>query len=128
MFAPTGRPLGTGNGYFSDHYVIFPGFAVGLTKNLSLSGGVSTIPALGLSEQLFYVSTSAGWTLGDKAAVAIGGFVTSALGRGASLRAAALFGVASFGPSDRSLSVGLAFLAVREYEDHVRSERRVPEQ
>ena len=117
MFAPTGRPLGKGNGYFSDHYVVFPGFAVGLTKNLSLSGGVSTIPALGLSEQLFYVSTSAGWKLGDKAAVSIGGFATSGLQADESFGAAALFGVTSFGPPDRSLSVGLAFLALREEED-----------
>ncbi len=116
MFAPTGRPLGTGNGYFSDHYVIFPGFAVGLTQNLSLSGGVSTIPALGFSEQLFYLSASSGWKLGDKAAVAIGGFATSGLDSDESFGAAALFGVASFGPSDRSLSVGLAFLALREEE------------
>ena len=97
MFAPTGRPLGKGNGYFSDHYVIFPGFAVGLTKNLSLSGGVSTIPALGLSEQLLYVSTSAAWKLGDKAALAIGGFATSGLDADEPFGAAALFGVASLG-------------------------------
>src|SRR6185436_15742676 len=52
MFAPTGRPLGKGNGYFSDHYVLFPGFAYGLTKNVSVAGGVSVIPALGLSQQV----------------------------------------------------------------------------
>jgi hypothetical protein len=115
MFAPTGRPLGKGNGYFSDHYVVFPGFAVGLTKNLSLSGGVSTIPALGLSEQLFYVSTSAGWTLGDRAAVAVGGFLAGGASDDlADFGGAALFGVGSVGHSDRSLSVGLAFLALRE--------------
>jgi hypothetical protein len=115
MFAPTGRPLGKGNGYFSDHYVVFPGFAVGLTKNLSLSGGVSTIPALGLSEQLFYVSTSAGWTLGDRAAVAVGGFLAGGASDDlADFGGAALFGVGTVGHSDRSLSVGLAFLALRE--------------
>jgi hypothetical protein len=52
MFAPTGRPLGKGNGYFSDHYVVFPGLTVGLTKNLSLAGGVSVIPALGLASAM----------------------------------------------------------------------------
>src|SRR5262245_27844568 len=26
MFAPTARSLGKGDGYFSDHYVLFPGF------------------------------------------------------------------------------------------------------
>jgi hypothetical protein len=118
MFAPTGRPLGTGNGYFSDHYVVFPGFAVGLTKNLSLAGGVSTIPALGLSEQVFYVSTSAGWNLGDKAAVAVGGFLAGgAAEEAADFGGAALFAVGTVGHSDRSLSVGLAFLGLREEKD-----------
>ena len=115
MFAPTGRPLGKGNGYFSDHYVVFPGFAVGLSKNLSLAGGLSTIPALGLSEQVFYVSTSAGWTLGDRAAVAVGGFLAGGASDDlADFGGAAVFGVGTVGPSDRSLSVGLAFLALRE--------------
>jgi hypothetical protein len=115
MFAPTGRPLGKGNGYFSDHYVLFPGFAYGLTKNLSLSGGVSTIPGLGLSEQIFYVSASSGWKIHDKAAFAVGGFVTAGQPED-TFGAAALFGVSTFGPPDRSLSAGLAFLAVREEE------------
>jgi uncharacterized membrane protein len=66
MFAPTGRPLGKGNGYFSDHYVLFPGFAYGLTKNLSVAGGVSVIPAIGISDQVFYVSASSAWKLGEK--------------------------------------------------------------
>jgi hypothetical protein len=119
MLAPTGRPLGKGNGYFSDHYVVFPGFAFGLTKNLSLSGGVSTIPALGLSEQVFYVSTSAAWTLGDKAALAVGGFVAGGPSDdGADSGGGALFAVGSIGPSDRSLSVGLAFVTERKQEDH----------
>jgi hypothetical protein len=61
MFAPTGRPLGKGNGYFSDHYVLFPGFAYGLTKNLSVAGGVSVIPANGISDQVFYVCASSAW-------------------------------------------------------------------
>ena len=119
MFAPTGRPLGKGNGYFSDHYVVFPGLALGLTKNLSVAGGVSVIPALGLSEQVFYVSTSAGWTFGDKAALAVGGFVARGPSDdGADSGGGALFAVGSLGPSDRSLSLGLALVAERKYEDH----------
>ena len=87
MFAPTGRPLGRGNGDFSDHYVLFPGFAYGLTKNLSVAGGVSVVPALGISEQVFYVSASSAWKLGENASFALGGFTpggptrTSAEGR-----------------------------------------------
>jgi hypothetical protein len=97
MFAPTGRPLGKGNGYFSDHYVLFPGFAYGLTKNLSVAGGVSVVPALGISEQVFYVSASSAWKLGDKTS-----FRTRRLYAGGpdeDIRGgAALFGVATVGP------------------------------
>jgi hypothetical protein len=115
MFAPTGRPLGKGNGYFSDHYVLFPGFAYGLTKNLSVAGGVSVIPALGISEQVFYVSASSAWKLGDKASFALGGLYAG--GPDEDIRGgAALFGITTFGHSDRSLSLGVGWLAAREEE------------
>jgi hypothetical protein len=113
MFAPTGRPLGKGNGYFSDHYVLFPGFAYGLSKNLSVAGGVSVVPALGISEQVFYVSASSAWKLGDKTSFALGGLYAG--GPDEDIRGgAALFGVTTFGHSDRSLSLGVAWLAARE--------------
>ena len=44
MFAPTGRPLRRATATVSDHELVFPGFAVGLTDNLSLAGGVSVDP------------------------------------------------------------------------------------
>lgn len=117
MFAPTGRPLGKGNGYLSDHYVVFPGFAYGLTRNLGVAFGMSTIPGLGLDQQLFYVSLSAGFKLKDQTALAVGGFVAASRPNlDLDLGAAALYGVSTFGPSERSLSLGLALVAVRNSE------------
>lgn len=117
MFAPTGRPLGKGNGYFSDHYVLFPGFAYGLTDNLSVGAGFSTVPAVGLSEQVFYVSASSAFKLGDGAALALGGFFAGAGAEDvADFGASALFGVATFGRPERSLSIGVAAIALREEE------------
>ena len=60
LFSPTGRPLKKGDGYFSDYELLFPGVAVGLTDNLSIAGGVSLIPGLGLDEQVLYVSPKLG--------------------------------------------------------------------
>ena len=40
MLAPTGRPLAEGDGYLSDHYVLFPAVAYGITDNVSLLGGI----------------------------------------------------------------------------------------
>jgi hypothetical protein len=105
MFAPTGRPLPKGAGYFSDYELLFPGVAVGLTDNLSLGAGVSMVPFIGLGEQLFYVSPKLGFHLGDRASVAVGGFLA---GGGEDLnKMGILFGVGTFGTPEKSLSVGL---------------------
>ncbi|HEY5908521.1 MAG TPA: hypothetical protein VIZ31_10780, partial [Vicinamibacteria bacterium] len=120
LFAPTGRPLRKGDGYFSDHYVLVPGVAYGLTDHVSVSGGVSVIPSLGFDEQLFYVSSSVGWRFQEKAAFSLGGLY--ATGTEANEAGALLFGIASFGPSDRSLSLGLG-LATTRNEEYLSDER-----
>jgi hypothetical protein len=115
MFAPTGRPLRKGDGYFADHELVFPGFAYGLTDNVSVSGGVSTLPGLGLSEQLVYFSPKVGFELSDRAAVSLGGLVAGAGGADDIGTLGIAFGVGTFGPRDHSLSVGLG--AARELGD-----------
>ncbi len=57
FFAPTGRAISQGSGYFSDYEILFPFLAYGVTDFLTLSGGFSLIP--GLSNQLFYFSAKA---------------------------------------------------------------------
>lgn len=114
MFAPTGRPLGKGDGYFSNHYVLFPGFAYGLTRNISVAGGVSTVPGVGLDQQLFYVSTQAGFKLSEKAALAFGGLY--AAGTDEDLGAGVLYGVTTLGRPERSLTLGFGMGATREDE------------
>lgn len=60
------------------------------------------------SEQVLYLSASSGWRLGDKAAVALGAFFAGGQADADDgFGATALFGVASFGHRDRSLSLGL---------------------
>ena len=56
MFAPTGRPLRQGEGYFSDYYVFFPGISYGITDNIGFMAGASVIPGLGLTEQVKYLA------------------------------------------------------------------------
>jgi hypothetical protein len=107
MFAPTGRPLRKGDGYFADHELVFPGFAYGLSDNVSVAGGISTLPGLGLSEQLVYFSPKVGFELSDRAAVSLGGLVAGAGGADDIGTLGIAFGVGTFGPRDHSLSVGL---------------------
>jgi hypothetical protein len=107
MFSPTGRPLRKGDGYFSDYELVFPGFAVGVTDHFSLAGGVSTIPAIGLGEQLFYVSPKLGFNLSDRTSVAVGGLLAGAGWDDDFDSVGIAFAVGTFGTPDRSLSLGL---------------------
>jgi hypothetical protein len=118
MFSPTGRPLGKGDGYVSNHYVIFPGFGYGLTKNLGIGGGFSTIPGVGFGEQVFYFTAQAGWRVSEKAAFSFGGaYAANPPGVDDEDPAVAVaYGVTTFGRPERSLTLGVALASLREEE------------
>ena len=105
LFSPTGRPLAKGAGYFSDHYVVFPSVAYGLTDNFSISGGVSIIPGLDLNEQLFYVAPRFGKQFSDRVAVS-GGVLWARGGDGEDDQLGVGFAMATFGEPDKSLTLG----------------------
>jgi hypothetical protein len=44
LFAPTGRGLRQGQGYFADYWIFFPTVAVGITDFFAVGGGMSIIP------------------------------------------------------------------------------------
>jgi len=117
LFAPTGRPLAKGEGSFSDHYVVFPGFNYGITDHLSLGGGVSVVPGISLSEQVYYVSPRLAWNLSDRASLSTG--VLYAYAGGESDQFAVGFAIGTFGKPDASVSLGLGLAATREYDDYV---------
>ncbi len=52
FFAPTGRTLPAGMGYFSDYELFFPFIGIGITDYITLAGGMSLAP--GATEQLLY--------------------------------------------------------------------------
>ena len=54
FFAPTGRALKQGEGYFSVYEIFFPFIAVGVTDWFTLAGGMTLIP--GLDGQAFYIA------------------------------------------------------------------------
>jgi len=110
MFAPTGRPLRKGDGYFSDHYVVFPGVTYGVTDQISLSGGVSTVPAVAPGDQLFFASARFARQVTDDLAFSAGALYAAGGGEGAGI----LFGVGTLGRPERSLTVGLGFGGTRD--------------
>jgi hypothetical protein len=105
LFSATGRPLKKGEGYFSDHYVVFPGVAYGLTDNVSVAGGLSVVPGLGISDQIYYGSVRAGKQFSDRVAVSLGALAA----RGGESESETLglgFVTATLGKPDKSLTVG----------------------
>ncbi len=54
FFAPTGRALKSGRGYFSVYEIFIPFAAVGISDYFSISGGVSLIP--GIDKQFVYLA------------------------------------------------------------------------
>jgi len=75
LFAPTGRSLRKGEGYFSDYLLFFPGVAVGVTDRLTLGGGMSIFPGIGLDEQLLFFTPKLGVLARPELHVSVGALV-----------------------------------------------------
>jgi hypothetical protein len=106
FFAPSGRMLGRGEGYVSDYEVFFPGFAVGVTDNFSIGGGMSLFPA-GVDEQVYYFTPKIGGEVARNVNVAVGALILG--GTGTSSTAGIVYGVGTFGPPDASITAGLGY-------------------
>lgn len=104
FFAPTGQMLKKGDGYFADYELFFPGFAYGVTDNISIGGGVSILP-LGIDEQAYFLTPKVGASLNDKVHVAAGVlFAGTKDGTGG-----IGYGVATLGDADASLTVSTGY-------------------
>ena len=114
LFSPTGRPLRQGDGYFSDYYIFFPGVAYGVTNNISVMAGFSFLPGMGLTDQLFYVAPRFGARVNEQLSLSAGTIYFSLMGEGG---AGLAFLVGSYGPPEKSLTVGLAYPYVNDTGD-----------
>ena len=104
FFAPTGQMLKKGEGYFSDYEVFFPGFAVGVTDNISIGGGVSLFPA-GVDEQVYYVTPKVGMSFGEQLHLAAGVLFAGTQGGTGGV----YYGVGTVGDGDASATIGLGY-------------------
>ena len=103
VFAPTGRMLGQGEGYFSDYWVFFPGVAVGVSDKITLGGGMSIFPEA--SEQVFYFTPKVGVLQSPKVNVAVGALFATVSDNSAGI----LYGVGTWGEPDASFTAGLGY-------------------
>ena len=111
MFAPTGRPLRQGDGYFSDYYVFFPGVSYGLTDRLSLTAGLSVFPGAGLDQQVLTLAPRYGLYVSDELAVSVGTLYMTVAGEGS---VGIAFAAGSAGPPDKCLTVGVGLGYAKE--------------
>ena len=104
FFAPSGQMLKKGEGYFADYELFFPGFAYGITDNLSIGGGVSIFPA-GFDQQVYYVTPKVGMSFGEKVHLGAGVLMAGTNGGTGGIG----YGVGTFGDGDGSATIGLGY-------------------
>lgn len=102
FFAPSGQMLKKGEGYFADYELFFPGFAYGITDNLSIGGGVSLFPS-GLDNQVYYVTPKVGMSFGEQVHLAAGLLFAGGTSGGTG---GVGYGVGTFGDGDASVTIG----------------------
>lgn len=116
FFAPTGRMLNQGQWYFSDYYILFPGFTTGLTDNITMGAGMSLIPGLSIPNQIFFFTPKIGLKATQGFDLAAGALIIKipnweddeddednlgSLG--------ILYTVGTYGSLDHSLTIGLGY-------------------
>jgi hypothetical protein len=109
FFAPTGRMLAKGEGYFSDTYLLLVGVAGGVTSKFTMGGGMSLIPTTNPQNNIFYLTPKIGLVEQPNFALAAGALVGFAGFEGIDSRDRSfgiLYGVGTFGSTDNHLDVG----------------------
>ena len=107
FFAPTGRMLKQGEGYFADYFIFFPTVTYGITNNFTLGGGFSIVPGLDLFEQILLFTPKIGIKTSKKMDLAVGALIVKLPEDAPS--AGILYGVSTFGSLDKSITVGLGY-------------------
>ncbi|MHB9027725.1 MAG: hypothetical protein ACYC9O_03040 [Candidatus Latescibacterota bacterium] len=113
LFAPTGRMLEKGEGYFADYYVFFPTVNYGITDRVSLGGGMSLFPTGNLADQIYFFTPKFGIKQSGRVNFAAGALVIGIPGIDDddvdSPVVSLLYGVGTWGGTDRHLTLGLGY-------------------
>ena len=116
FFAPTGRMLKGGKGYFADYYAFFPMVAYGIRDNVTIGGGMSLLPSVDIDEQMYFLTPRVGIISRKDYGLSAGALcvklpfeeddsddeeMPSVLG--------ILYGVGTYGTATKSVTVGLGY-------------------
>ena len=112
VFAPTGRMLKRGEGYFMDFWIFFPSVAYGVTDRITLGGGISILPGVEFRDQLLFFTPKVGVVMGDRFNVAVGALALTLPevfeGEGRT-SAGILYAAGTGGSSDHSVTAGIGY-------------------
>ncbi|MEM6337537.1 MAG: hypothetical protein AAF752_13285, partial [Bacteroidota bacterium] len=110
LFAPTGRPVPSGQVYLADYMLFFPFVGVGIGDALTLAGGISLLP--GASSQLVYVAPKLTVFQRPNQSIAVG-FIGATSTQDAFDDdfdyGGLLYAVSTFGSEERSVTAGVGF-------------------
>jgi hypothetical protein len=110
FFAPTGRMLAKGDGYFSDTYLVLLNFVGGVTPRFTMGGGFSIIPSSNPQNNVVYVTPKLGLVQSDRFNVAVGALAGFAGFEGIDedwmRNFGILYGVGTFGSPEASITFG----------------------
>ena len=109
FFAPTGRMLRQDERYFADPYIFFPSLQYGVTDNVTLGGGMSAFPGLGLDDQLYYITPKVGVYTSPGVNVAVGALIAGEKEFSDASPVGIGYGVATFGDENASMTTGAGF-------------------
>ncbi len=104
FFAPTGRPLGRGQGYFADYYVFFPFVGIGVGDRVTLAGGISLLPG---SEQVVYAAPKITVYNRGRNSASVG--VLAITSTGGREYGGLLYGAGTIGSTEKAFTAGIGF-------------------
>lgn len=107
FFGPTARPVGAGRGYFGVFELVFPYLAYGITENFTIAGGTTVGPTI--TGDVLYVAPKLSVVHRPDLAIAVGALALALPGDTEEGISGLLYGVASFGEPDASLTAGYGF-------------------
>lgn len=109
FFAPTARTLPQGDGYFGDYYLFIASVAYGVTDFFTISGGMSLLPGIQISDQLYFVAPKLRLVQQGPFTLSGGVLYMGAGGGSGGASGGVGYGVTTLGSGDHSLTLGLGW-------------------
>ncbi len=114
ILMPTGRPLRSRAGYFSDTWLFFPSVSYGITDNITAMAGMTVFPFADITDQIMFFSPKVGVQLTDKLAAAVGVLYITLPHEITDASFGIGYVVATYGGEDSHITAGLGWGYLKE--------------